>query len=522
MTVAARITGLTVRFPGAERAAVDDVSLTVEAGAVVALVGESGSGKTLTARALIGLLPAAAQATASAHDIAARPAPGPWSRDWNTLRGDATGLVPQDALGALDPLRRIEHEVGDALRLHRLAPVADRRTRVISALDAAGMPAPETRICLRSDQLSGGLRQRALIASALIADPELLIADEPTTALDAGHRGRVLTELRRRADTGAGVLLITHDLTSVTDVADVVHVMRDGRIVESGAPDAVLQHPEHPFTRELIAASPAGVPRGVRLRDRAAAVPAAPRTGAPGAVPPDAVPTAELLRLDDVTVAYRTRFTQSAPPVFSGASLALRSGETVGLVGESGSGKTTLLRVALGLIAPQAGAVTIGGVDRRIATVVQRRAMRRRIAFVPQDPLDSFPTGARGIAILTDALRATGIARASRAARAGSLAAEVGLDAELLTRPAAELSGGQRQRLAIARALARDPEVLLLDEPVSALDVTVQARVLDLLDDLQAARGTGHLFVSHDPDVIAHVSDRVLRIERGRVHDHPA
>ncbi|GAA2179747.1 ABC transporter ATP-binding protein [Leucobacter tardus] len=502
--IAARLTELTVRFPTTGQTAVDRVSLTVESGACVALVGESGSGKTLTARALLGLLPPTARAEVAMHEIWGRPAPADASRSWNAIRGAFTGLVPQDALGGLDPLRRVEHEVGDALRLHGV-PAADRRARVVSALASAGMPEPETRLRLRSDELSGGLRQRALVASAMIADPELIVADEPTTALDAEHRGRVLRELRARADAGAGVVLITHDLTSVTDIADIVHVMRHGSIIESGAPAEVLRHPQHPFTRELIAASPRGVPRGTRLTSASGAVDVPPERGE------------ELLRLTDVSVAYPVRGTGQARPVLAEASLDVRARETVGLVGESGSGKTTLLRAALGLLPPDSGAVLIGGVERRGATPSQRRAMRRRVAFVPQDPLDSFPTGARGDIVLRDALRAAGMPRAARPARAHALAAEVGLAPELLARPAAELSGGQRQRLAIARALARDPDLLLLDEPVSALDVTVQARVLDLLDDLQRTRGTGHLFVSHDPDVIAHVSDRVLRLEGGRL-----
>lgn len=507
--IAARITDLTVRFPATGHVAVDGVSLVVESGTCVALVGESGSGKTLTAKALLGLLPRTALADSTAHEISGRTAPAQGSRGWNAVRGAEAGLVPQDALGGLDPLRHVEHEVGDALRLHGVATSAERRPRVLAALGAAGMPEPESQLRVRSDELSGGLRQRALVASALITDPELIVADEPTTALDAAHRGRVLRELRSRADAGAGVVLITHDLTSVTDIADVVHVMRGGRIVESGDPSTVLREPRHSFTRELIAASPRGVPRGVRLATESRQAPAG--VGDQGH---------ELLRLADVAVAYPVRGTAQRRPVLTGASLTVRSRETVGLVGESGSGKTTLLRAALGLLAPDSGSVLVGGIDRRTAGPAERRAMRRRVAFVPQDPLDSFPSGARGEAILIDALRAAGAPRAARRNRATALAQEVGLDASLLAKPASELSGGQRQRLAIARALARDPEVLLLDEPVSALDVTVQARVLDLLDDLQTTRGTGHLFVSHDPDVIAHVSDRILRLEAGRVHSH--
>lgn len=493
----ARIEGLGIAFPGAPRPAVDGVSLEIAAGECVALVGESGSGKSLTARALLGLLPRSAAVrgrvlVAAGEGLA--PAPPRGARAWNAIRGARSGLVPQDALGALDPLRRVEREVGDALRLHRIAAGAERRERVVAALREAGMPDPERRLRQRSDELSGGLRQRALVASALIADPGLIVADEPTTALDAGHRGRVLRELRQRVDAGAGALLITHDLSSVRGIADRVLVMRDGRIIEAGAPSRVLGAPEHPFTRELLEASPAGRIREPRPVDRWAV----PR-----------------LELRGVSVSFGSGIARHE--VLLDASLAVQPGETVGLVGESGSGKTTLLRVALGLQAPDAGAVLVDGTDRAAASPATRRELRRRIAFVPQDPLDSFPPGATGRGVLRDALRAAGVPRAERDARTAALAAEVRLEAEMLRRPAATLSGGQRQRLAIARALARDPELLLLDEPVSALDLTVQARVLALLDELQERRGTAYLLVSHDEDVIRSMSDRVVRIEGGRV-----
>ena len=512
--VLARIEDLRISFPDAIASAVDGISFEIRAGEVVALVGESGSGKSLTARALLGLLPDSARSAGRIElpgDIdaidaeamtAAPPAP---SRAWAAIRGARVALVPQDALGALDPLRRVEHEVGDALRLHGLAEGAERRERVVAALAAAGMPEPQLQLRRRSDHLSGGLRQRALIASALIAEPRLVVADEPTTALDAGHRGRVLGELRRRARDGCGVLLISHDLASVREVADRVLVMRHGAIVEQGDPDRVFDAPEHPFTRELIAASPAGRARGIRLLD-ASALATAPAT------PSSAAPPARL-RLESVTVSYGRG--PERHTVLDTVSLEVAAGETLGLIGESGSGKTTLLRTALGLLQPSSGTVEIDGIDRAAADRRARRELRRRIAFVPQDPLDSFPVGASGDRILRDALRAAGVEARKRRDRAGALADEVGLAASDLARPAATLSGGQRQRLAIARALARDPELLLLDEPVSALDLTVQARILDLLDELQERRGTAYLLVSHDDDVIRHMSDRVLRLHRG-------
>lgn len=507
----ARVAELGIRFPGAAEAAVDGVSFEIRAGELVALVGESGSGKSLTARALLGLLPREAEVTHQGFEVVGvdgelASAPRPGASTWSRLRGQWLALVPQDALGGLDPLRRVEHEVGDALRLHGLAAGAERRARVIEALTAAGMPDPERRLRQRADELSGGLRQRALVAAALIAGPEIIVADEPTSALDAGHRGRVLRALRERVEAGAGALVISHDLASVAEVADRVLVMRAGRLVESGTAATVLGAPRHPFTRELLAASPAGVARGVPLLGGSRAAAAGARTGATGVAE-----RSPRLRLEAVSVWF------GGQRVLDDVTFEVRAGETVGLVGESGSGKTTLLRVALGLQASDQGTVRIDGVDRAALPAAARRALRRRLALVPQDPLDSFPRGASGGAILRDALRAAGVARAHRAARVADLAREVHLPLDALARPAASLSGGQRQRLAIARALARRPEVLLLDEPVSALDLTVQARVLDLLDEVQARHGTAFVFVSHDRAVIHHMSDRVLRLAGGHL-----
>ncbi len=509
----ARIEHLSITFAGRKQPAVNEVSLEVRQGECVALVGESGSGKSLTARALLGLVPATAVIRGKIL-FREDQVPPNGHRSWAGIRGARAALVPQDALGGLDPLRRIEHEVGDALRLHRLVPAgAARRARTIDALAAAGMPTPERQLRRRSDELSGGLRQRALIASALIAEPELIIADEPTTALDAGHRTRVLTEMRRRVDAGAGALLISHDLEGVRGVADRVLVMRDGRIVEQGAPGAVFTSPQHAFTRELVAASPTGKPRGNRLLGSAITHFDRLNERSPGVPGVPCETKGARLELRNVSAGFARGAT--AKPVLRNVSFEVRAGETVGLVGESGAGKTTLIRVALGLHLQHQGEVLIDGVDRSSANRNTRKLMRRRVAFVPQDPLDSFPRAATGRTILVDALRAAGVARSERRSQATTLADEVGLTRVQLEQAVATLSGGQRQRLAIARALAREPALLLLDEPVSALDVTVQARVLDLLDELQQRRGTAYLFVSHDAAVIEHMSDRVLRLDAG-------
>ncbi len=530
-TLLANVEHLSVTFQGRATPAVDDISFDIHEGECVALVGESGSGKSLTARALLGLLPQGSTRTGEII-LGEDPAPSNGATAWAGIRGARAALVPQEALGGLDPLRRLELEVGDALRLHRIVPRRARRERVIGALASAGMPLPEQQLRRRSDELSGGLRQRGLVASALIAEPELIIADEPTTALDSAHRGRVLDELQRRAQAGAGVLLISHDLASVRAYADRVLVMKNGRVVEQGDPEAVFNSPTHQFTRDLIAATPEGKARGIRLliqqRDSRISAsnqpPATVEPSADGLTPSTgsapiarSVPSTPRLELQEVSTGYGSG--NKRKNVLESLSLSVHAGETVGLVGESGSGKTTLLRVALGLHTLSSGRALIDGVDRSSANRSEKQRMRRRIALVPQDPLDSFPRGASGRVILEDALRAAGIVRSERNARAIALATEVDLDESLLAQPAATLSGGQRQRLAIARALARSPELLLLDEPVSALDITVQARVLDLLDDLQEHRGTAYLFVTHDADVITHMSDRVLLLKDGAIHE---
>lgn len=555
--VLARVEDLTVSFPGQARPALEGISWEIAAGECVALVGESGSGKSLTARALLGLLP---RATVSSGRILLAPhgrleeVPNRGSRDWNSFRGEWVGFVPQDALGGLDPLRRIEAEVGDPLRLHSRAFGKQRRREVQGALHDAGILEAHQRMRQRSYELSGGLRQRALIATAVIAQPSFIIADEPTTALDAGYREVVLQELRRRVEGGAGALVITHDLASMRAVADRILVMREGRIVEEGPPDVILDAPRHPFTRALQAASLPAL-RERRTRKKAVEALSQPTRATRGSAaekktaqregkqkreggakevperseqadvgvsfPPDipSLPASQVPRLilDEVFVTFGKG--EGRRDVLRGASLRVNQDETVGLVGESGSGKTTLLRVALGLQVPTRGRVEVDGIDRLTVSRQRQRELRRRIAFVPQDPLDSFPPGATGQAILRDALRAAGVPRGEREERMKSLAREVRIDEAQLQRPAASFSGGERQRLAIIRALARDPQVLLLDEPVSALDLTVQATVLDLLNELQSKRGTSYLLVSHDESVIDHMSDRILHLEDGQISE---
>lgn len=455
---------------------VDGVSLTVGPGECVAIVGESGAGKSLTARALLGLAPVRASITAGAMRIDGADGRGLDERGWRRVRGARVALVAQDALVALDPLQRIGSEVAEPLRLH--ARGGDLREQALALLRRVWMPEPERRARQYPHELSGGLRQRALIASALAAGPAALVADEPTTALDATVQARILDLLREIADGGTAVLFISHDFAAVRRLADRVLVMRDGTIVEEGAVAEVLEAPQHPYTRQLIAAT---------LHE--------PReTGEAKGGP--------VVSVEGVSVSF------AGAPAVVDASFRVHAGSTLGVVGESGSGKTTLARVLLGVQEPDAGSIRWNGAHR--------------VQFVHQNPLGAFdPRWSIGRSLL-EALAAGGVPRVQRRERVSALLDEVGLDRSFARRRPSELSGGQRQRAAIARALAADPDVLVLDEPVSALDPSVRERVLRLLRRLQRERRLTMVFVSHDLDVVGAVADEVLVMQGGRIVEQGA
>lgn len=459
--------GLRITIGG--RSVVDDVSFTVEPGECVAIVGESGAGKSLTARALLGLLPAGAVSRVERLWIAGTDAAQLGPAGWRRMRGRRIALVSQDALAALDPLRRIGDEIAEPMEIHGLHP-RDRPQRVLDLLTAAAMPEPERRARNHPHELSGGLQQRALIASALAADPAVLVADEATTALDATVQARILTLLRGIADGGTAVVFISHDFAAVRRVADRVLVMRDGAVVEQGAVEEVMRAPRTEYARELIAASTP-----------------APRTAV-------AAPGAPLLRALSVSKSFDR-------PAVVDATFALGAGRTLGIVGESGSGKTTLARMIVGVQRPDSGTL--------------EWASPQRVQLVHQNPLGAFDPRWRVGRSLREALQAAGVPRRERGRRVAELLTEVGLDPALASRRPREVSGGQRQRAAIARALAADPQVMVLDEPVSALDPTVRQHVLDLLARLQRERALTMVFVSHDLGVIASVCDDVLVMQKG-------
>ncbi|TMR94210.1 dipeptide ABC transporter ATP-binding protein [Nonomuraea basaltis] len=494
MTSLVTVEDLRVSFGHAE--VVRGVSLTVEPGECVAIVGESGSGKSVTARTLLGLAGPGSTVRASAFRVSGRDALAFTHGDWRRLRGGFAGLVLQDALVSLDPLRTVGAEIAEVLTVHDVVPRARRADRVLELLDAVGIPDPATRVGQYPHQLSGGLRQRALIASAIAADPELIIADEPTTALDVTVQAQILRLLAERKAAGTALLLISHDLAVVGSIADRILVMKDGQVVEEGPAREVLAAPAHDYTCALLAAVPSAASRGIRLT-----------TGTPRTRP---------ARVSSVQVLAGAGLTRSYGPrrVVDDVSFALDQGETLGVVGESGSGKTTLARLALGLLEPDTGQVTLHQRPWSHQRERARRPLRPRIQLISQNPLDSFDPRHTVGHLIAEPLR---LPRAERRERVRDLLARVGLPPETAARHPRELSGGQRQRVAIARALGPRPDVLVCDEPVSALDVSIQAQVLDLLADLQAEYGTAMLFISHDLGVVHHVADRVLVMKDGRV-----
>ncbi|MCU1408561.1 MAG: transporter ATP-binding protein [Microbacteriaceae bacterium] len=511
-----RVRGLSVGFlrDGRRTDVVKDVSFDLEAGQCVAIVGESGSGKSVTARTIVGLagqnaVVEAAELLLDGEDVTAFT-----PRQWREIRGRRIGFILQDALVSLDPLRPVGREIAEALRLHGWGNRASRPQRVLDLLTAVGVPSPERRAKQRPGELSGGLRQRALIASAIALDPEIVVADEPTTALDVSVQAQVLAQLEQMKRRGVSLILISHDLSVVAHLADRILVMKDGEVVEHGQAHELLQNPQHEYTRRLIAAVPGGHTRDARL---------APDIDLP--LPS----TTEVARSEEIqhdgpvleATGLVKRFTSpdgSTQLAVDDVSFVLEKGHTLGIVGESGSGKSTTARIALALENADAGTVTLLGRPWSAIPEPARRALRRRIAVVYQDPLSSFDPRWTTERILLDALDGTEFRTAAeQRSRVRELIGQVGLNAAMLNRFPLRMSGGQRQRIAIARALAGSPQVIVLDEAVSALDVSVQAQILDLLVDLQDRLGVSYLFISHDLGVISHMSDQVLVMKDGAV-----
>ncbi|MDO5724084.1 MAG: ABC transporter ATP-binding protein [Flaviflexus sp.] len=517
-----RVENLRVSFPngsGGELVAVNGISFSLRPGTCLALVGESGSGKSVTARSLMGLT--GGRVSADRLEVAGEDALMLSQRGWRELRRRHLAMVPQDALMALDPLRPVGREIADAARGR---PRRERHAAVLDILESVGMTNPGRAARSRSPELSGGMRQRALIAQALVGDPALVIADEATTALDTRLTALVLEHLAEMKRAGRAVLLISHDLAQVAYVADFIAVMRSGRIVEAGPTSEVLSSPGDDYTAMLLSAIPDHVPRFTPLKVSSRAQPPHPR---PAEATQSGIELSGIqqsgIQLSEPSGEIALRATGLSKTfgdltAVDGVSLAVPAGATLGIVGESGCGKTTTARLILGLTAPDEGEVELRGerfIPRRES---ERRRLRHQLGAVYQNPLGSFDARYRVGEILADALTG-GRSRSLRghSERIEELLLSVHLSPDILRRYPAELSGGQRQRLAIARALAPRPAVLVLDEPVSALDVSIQARVLDLLDEIQLATATSYLFISHDLGVVEHMSDEVAVMHGGTI-----
>ena len=498
-------TDLRISYGGRE--VVHGVSFEIDEGETLALVGESGSGKSTTAHALLGLLPAGGTVDSGRVVLGDLDISGWSDRALRGIRGAEIGLVPQDPTTSLDPVRPIGAQVEEILRLHGHRDRRSRRTRAIELLDRVGIDDPDLRARQYPHELSGGMRQRVLIATAIALRPRLLIADEPTSALDATVQRKVLDlldELQR--EEGTSILLVTHDLGVAADRAARLVVLKDGRIVEQGRSDAVLAAPTDPYTRRLLADAPAFT-TGFR---RPEAPPFLRDAAAVAAENPYAIVAEGLVK--EFRVAGRERFR-----AVDDVSFRVRRGTTHALVGESGSGKTTTARLITRFHQPDSGTIEVDGEDVTDAKREQLRALRRRVQLVYQNPFASLDPRQQIVDIVAEPLQNFRVgSRAERRDRALALLDRVALPADVARRTPRELSGGQRQRVAIARALAIDPEVVVLDEAVSALDVTVQARILELLRSLQAELGLTYLFISHDLAVVRRISHTVSVMRRGR------
>ena len=502
-----RIRDLTIALPpGADRPhAVEALSLDLEAGRILCVVGESGSGKSMSAYALTGLLPRALKVTSGTIGFEGRDLLRLSEAAWRDLRGRRIAMVFQEPMTALNPVMRIGDQIAEAFEAHGLLTPASRRARAVALAAEVGLPSPGEIVRAYPHQISGGQRQRAMIAMALALEPSVLVADEPTTALDVTTQAQILTLIRdlQRA-RGMSVMFITHDFGVVADIADHVAVLQRGRLVESGAAQDVLRAPRHPYTRALLAAVPSLTPP-----------PRTPLDGAPVALSARGIGKTYATRAGPFRAARVVRAVEDV-------SFAIRRGETLGLVGESGSGKSTAARLAIRLVEPDGGSVQLGALDYTGLGPTQLRAERHRIQMIFQDPFASLNPRRSVEQIITAGPIAHGVPAREARRRARELLDLVGLDPAAATRYPNAFSGGQRQRIGIARALAMDPQVLVADEAVSALDVSVQAQVLALLEDLKRRLHLAMLFITHDLRVAATICDRIAVMHRGRIVEEAA
>ena len=497
-----KIEDLSVAFEqdGRKTLAVDRVSLSLDKGETLAVVGESGSGKSVTALSVVRLLPyPAASHPSGAIRFKGRDMLKLSERELQGVRGNEISMIFQEPMTSLNPLHKVEKQIGEILRRHRGLSERAARERTLELLDAVGIANPETRLESYPHQLSGGQRQRVMIAMALANEPDLLIADEPTTALDVTVQAQILALLKEiQARAGMAMLFITHDLGIVRKIADRVAVMTMGKVVEEGPTERVFDAPEAPYTRHLLAAEPKG------------------------SAPPPRPDAPIIVETEDLKVWFPVkrglmRRTVDHIKAVDGIDLKVRRGETLGIVGESGSGKTTLGFAILRLISSTGRIVFMGdSIDQRSWAAM--RPLRSRMQIVFQDPYGSLSPRMSVGEIIAEGLGIhTRLSAAERDERVVQALTEVGLDPETRTRYPHEFSGGQRQRIAIARALVLEPDFIMLDEPTSALDRSVQAQVVDLLREVQARRDLTFLFISHDLQVVRALANEVIVMRHGKI-----
>ena len=520
---------------GTEVPAVRGANLKVYPGQTVAIVGESGSGKSTTAHAIIALLPGTGKVTGGQILFQGRDITKLRPREAEELRGDSIGLVPQDPMSNLNPVWKIGYQVAEALKANGRAKGADAKRQAAKLLTEAGLGDAERRLKQYPHEFSGGMRQRTLIAIGLAARPKLLIADEPTSALDVTVQRQILDHLETLTDElGTAVLLITHDLGLAAERAEHLVVMYRGRVVESGDAREILADPQHPYTRRLVASAPSLTARRAETAaSRAEVVERAEQVADAAAkdggtlsadVAPEAVvgaPPRDVLTLENLTKVFKIRGAGPRAAEFKAVddvSFSVRRGTTTAVVGESGSGKSTLAQMVLRLQTPTAGRVLFDGVDVSAFSRKEQFAFRRRVQPIFQNPYGSLDPTYSIYRSIEEPLRLHSVGdKRSREATVREMLDRVSLPASVMRRYPNELSGGQRQRIAIARALALRPDVVVCDEAVSALDVLVQAQILDLLSELQAELGLTYLFITHDLAVVRQIADRVCVMQNGKL-----
>ncbi|WP_315106232.1 ABC transporter ATP-binding protein [uncultured Microbacterium sp.] len=497
--------------------AVEGVDLEIRPGETVAIVGESGSGKSTTAMAIIGLLAGGGKVAAGSIKLDGRDISRASENELRSIRGRDIGLVPQDPMSNLNPVAKIGTQVAETLLAHGLATRQNVQSKVVEALTAAGLPDPERRAKQYPHEFSGGMRQRALIAIGLACKPRLLIADEPTSALDVTVQQTILDQIGEMTrELGTAVLLITHDLGLAAERAERVIVMHRGKVVEQGPARRILEDPQHPYTQSLVKAAPSVAV--ARLRPEAFVRDASTGSATHSESGSLSSSKGNIVEIENLTKVYPVRGKHEDFVAVDDVSLAIPRGETVAIVGESGSGKTTTARMLLKVIEPTSGLIRYEGKDISTLSRAETKDFRQRVQPIFQDPYSSLNPMFTIERLIAEPLefykRGSG---AERRKRVRQLLDDVALPQSMLRRYPSELSGGQRQRVAIARALALSPDLIVCDEPVSALDVLVQDQILRLLGDLQREYGLSYLFISHDLAVVRLISDYVCVMKDGKL-----